>query len=104
MNQLSSSSITIRNTLDVPPDVRIDNGVYDSIEVVDDSMYSLMKGIPLDIFRWSEGAPIEIRPFLIYTAASTSNRRSCFFSRGTSPCYRSPDLFECQNMLSRLSS
>ena len=48
-----SSSMPIGNTLDVPSDVRIDDGVYDSIEVVDDSI-PLMEGISLDIFSWSE--------------------------------------------------
>jgi len=44
-----SSSIPIGNALDVPPDVRMDNGVFDSLEVVDDSI-PLKKGIPLNIF------------------------------------------------------
>ncbi len=57
-----SSSLPIGNTLDVPPDVRIEDGVYDSIDGADDSI-PLMEGIPLDIFRWSEGTLIEVRPF-----------------------------------------
>ena len=48
-----SSSLPIGNTLDVPLDVRIHDGVYDSIDVVDDSI-PLMEGISLDIFRWTE--------------------------------------------------
>jgi hypothetical protein len=44
-----SSSLSIGNTLDVPPDARIDDGVYDSIDVVDDSI-TLTEGMPLDIF------------------------------------------------------
>jgi hypothetical protein len=62
------SSLPVGTTLDVSPDVRRDDGVYDSIKVVDDSIL-LMKGIPLDIFSWSEGMTIEVRPLPIHTEA-----------------------------------
>jgi len=63
-----SSSVPIGNTLEVPMSVRIDDGVLDCIEVVNESI-PLMEGIPLDIWSWSEGTIIEIRPLLIHTAA-----------------------------------
>jgi hypothetical protein len=73
-------------------DVRIDDDISDSIDFVDDPI-PFVEGVPLDIFRWSEGTPIEVRPCYFYTSAlPTAYRRYFFYSRGKRLCYRSPNL------------